>query len=697
MLATAFGCQAEADRARANGDLLAGLAPFRVTHAHRPHRLTDGIRARDGDFWSSHLSTVVGSGGGVEWDLGAPRSIGAAFLQADNNDEYVLLTSLDGSSWTTTWTAPRVGESGQQSRESTQLAATARYVRVEPRGGDEGYALTEVALYGPTPTSWPPVLRIERGLPEAVFAQRERAVALGVALALVLLGVAAVVIVGRRERAGGTRPHRASGCSCCVLGVLGALGALILGTALVYRARYFHNTIDDAYISFQYAKNWVAGHGVVFNPGERVEGYTNFLWVALMTPLWPLMGRDPVAFSAAASYLCLACALLGLAGVALIGRRVFRHPLAWLLAVLLLAFDDAFIAYTVFALENQLLIVCLLGGLAAFVYRFRHWEIALGLSFALVAMTRPDGVLWAGTFFVAQASTLIGRRSGPREQLPALVRVALAFAVVYGAYFLWRFTYYGYLFPNTFYLKVGSSLAGVARGLAYVQSYVTERWGVPLLAILGVLAVRQTWVRWLGLHALIHAAYVVYIGGDFYSGHRFLMALTPTLALLAAAGIDVVLQRWPAPRTTVGLGAVVAVAALAVRWGTLAGGPAPLEIGPWADIVNLGVRQVRWLNTVKRPGASIVLGDIGSAGFFADLRVIDVYGVVDPKVAHRHVPSLGQGKPGHEKVASVEEMLEKNPSYIKWGFIDALSIPAQLLPVQQLPTGSTHPRHLRPR
>ena len=38
-------------------------------------------------------------------------------------------------------------------------------------------------------------------------------------------------------------------------------------------------TLDDAYISFRYAENLVAGDGLVFNPGERVEGYTNFLWV----------------------------------------------------------------------------------------------------------------------------------------------------------------------------------------------------------------------------------------------------------------------------------------------------------------------------------------------------------------------------------------------------------------------------------
>ena len=48
---------------------------------------------------------------------------------------------------------------------------------------------------------------------------------------------------------------------------------------------------DDAFISFRYARNWVDGHGLVFNHGERVEGYTNFLWVAMLA-IPNLIGLD---------------------------------------------------------------------------------------------------------------------------------------------------------------------------------------------------------------------------------------------------------------------------------------------------------------------------------------------------------------------------------------------------------------------
>ena len=55
-------------------------------------------------------------------------------------------------------------------------------------------------------------------------------------------------------------------------------------------------TCDDAFISFRYVDNLVAGHGLVFNAGERVEGYTNFLWVILLAGLQSL-GMDPIPAS----------------------------------------------------------------------------------------------------------------------------------------------------------------------------------------------------------------------------------------------------------------------------------------------------------------------------------------------------------------------------------------------------------------
>ena len=57
------------------------------------------------------------------------------------------------------------------------------------------------------------------------------------------------------------------------------IGVFVFCLALAWQHRFLQ---DDAFISFRYARNLATGHGLVWNPGERVEGYTNFLWTLLM-------------------------------------------------------------------------------------------------------------------------------------------------------------------------------------------------------------------------------------------------------------------------------------------------------------------------------------------------------------------------------------------------------------------------------
>ena len=60
-------------------------------------------------------------------------------------------------------------------------------------------------------------------------------------------------------------------------------GALIVAAlAFEWWRRYHYNVCDDSLISLQYARNVARGLGFVFNPGERVEGFTNFLWVTVL-------------------------------------------------------------------------------------------------------------------------------------------------------------------------------------------------------------------------------------------------------------------------------------------------------------------------------------------------------------------------------------------------------------------------------
>ena len=97
---------------------------------------------------------------------------------------------------------------------------------------------------------------------------------------------------------------------------------------------------DDAFISFRYARNLLEGHGLVFNPGERVEGYSNFLWVLELAALWGVFGLRPehtapwlsVAFTAGtlAAMLWWAARLPSLSPDTPLGGRLHRGLVGWM-------------------------------------------------------------------------------------------------------------------------------------------------------------------------------------------------------------------------------------------------------------------------------------------------------------------------------------------------------------------------------
>ena len=116
---------------------------------------------------------------------------------------------------------------------------------------------------------------------------------------------------------------------------------------------YRHNTTqDDTYISLVYAKHLAMGEGLVFNPGERVEGYTNFLWT-LVLALPHIAGLDAVWTAKALGYLA-ACATFFLLFWHVRRQRPDAHPLAHLPAPALLATCGAFAFWALSGMETAL-------------------------------------------------------------------------------------------------------------------------------------------------------------------------------------------------------------------------------------------------------------------------------------------------------------------------------------------------------
>ncbi len=315
--------------------------------------------------------------------------------------------------------------------------------------------------------------------------------------------------------------------------VLLGLG-LILGLHLLHLRHYFFLT-DDAFISFRYLHNWIVGRGLVFNPGERVEGYTNFLWIALLAPFALLhLAPEKVApvFSIFASLV-----LLGLVFCfPRLARREKQLQPGWLLAPLFLALHRSYAVWATSGLETRLFTLLIFLG-AIFAWRAgqngnRRDPLWAGLFFALAELCRPEAAL----FFLVAGGLVLGlRRLAPRPRLAWRdLGGILVFGAVILAHYGGRRWYYGLWLPNTFYAKAREPWWDM--GLYYLGMFILEYsywlWLPLLVAYAGnSLRRRDPLPAFLALLALPYLAYLVYLGGDHFE-YRFLDPVLPFLALL---------------------------------------------------------------------------------------------------------------------------------------------------------------------
>ena len=305
---------------------------------------------------------------------------------------------------------------------------------------------------------------------------------------------------------------------------------------------------DDAFVSFRYARNLLEGHGLVFNRGEYVEGYTNFLWTLELAALWGFFGLRP---EHAAPWLSAACTAATVAALLWWAARLpelkQRKLTAWM-ALGLLCSSATFAAWTSgggletrqFTLFTVLAVVCL-----SLYRRSRRGLTAASLSLAAAALTRPEGLLIAACCFAWFAAQRLLDAAGienarPRLDRPGLLRLALPFAVLIGGHFLFRYAYYGEWLPNTYYAK--HVRPWYEMGFVYLWAAALET-GLYLLLPLAWAGMRARLRESRdAIYALplllvgLHMAYVARIGGDHFA-YRPLDFYWPLLALPAAAGI----------------------------------------------------------------------------------------------------------------------------------------------------------------
>jgi arabinofuranosyltransferase len=445
--------------------------------------------------------------------------------------------------------------------------------------------------------------------------------------------------------------------------LLASFGVAALGF-YTYRA-FYH---DDAYISLRYVYNFLHGHGLVWNTGERVEGYSNFLMVILTSLLgWLHIGLVAASKAVGVTSSIGLCAYAAWYVRMKLPRRDRSAPL-WLIPVVMIVTSLPLIIWSIGGLETVLFAALATAAIWTFATSLTRSGRAVaiaGVLFALAALTRPEGFLFFGISLVYGLAAGGGTM---REKIRRALELLIPFFALIIPHLVFQLAYYGDLVPNTWYVKGGMTWDKFARGMKYLYEFSLSLPFLVPISILGaaVLVIRRrfnTTLGYLGIIIFLYLAYVAVIGGDHMPAFRFLSPIIPTLALF----IFLTVRAFPSldirPRSL-----LLTLAIVVLSFGQTV---FPHEIVRRAKITDgaafIGKIVGEYIENNWPHGSLVALNTAGSTPYYApDLRFIDMLGLNDTTIARRkNVPMVAfyQWVPGHEK-GDGAYVLSRKPQYI---------------------------------
>jgi hypothetical protein len=426
--------------------------------------------------------------------------------------------------------------------------------------------------------------------------------------------------------------------------------ALLLVVALLAAAHAAsflgYGPCDDDFITYRYARNLVEGQGLVFNPGERVEGFSAPGWT-LLVALALKLGLAAPTFSLIVSI--AASAVAAFAVGSLWSRRHdgerFNVP------ALLVAASPAIAFHAVVGLGTVLQAALLALWLDLWDRALRNSRGALSAAIVLglAALVRNESILFAVPFVAIEA-----RAGRWRSAWPAFAPLV--------AWQILRVNYYERWTPITYAVKKLALLDDVKLGLEYL-AVSTGSTGIALAVVLAILVIakrRESIDAALRAAALGCAAYVVlvvYVGGDFMELARFFVPILPIALLLACEAVSALVVDQPR--------AGAALACLALLLEQVPQRSRAVLRSDYEGITVRGGAIGRELGKRLPASTKVAVSPIGALGYESRLYVVDMLGLTNTAVANAP-PNTSIAIKGHQRF-DAEWVLAQQPEVILLG------------------------------
>ena len=434
-----------------------------------------------------------------------------------------------------------------------------------------------------------------------------------------------------------------------------AVAAVLFAFAyFIVRAHYYSSWMDDdAFISYRYARNLARGAGLVYNVGERVEGYSNFLWTLLLAGAHRLGAPLPEIARALGVAFAVATGILLLLFPVLRPGNPGAKALLVILPTVALFLTDSWAAWAVGGLENPLGAFLVA---STFLLYFRSVSArnplpaaaTAGVLATLAALTHPSYAVFGLLLGAHSIANAVRSRAWHRP-----IALAVPALIVGAPYIAWKIGYYGHVLPNTFRDKVGLTPATLVRGLRYVWEVGS---GLPIIGIVAIAAAVWLLARrdgdhrpWLLLGGLgVYAAYAIGIGGEGFPAFRLFVVVLPLACLLMQYAVAAVSN----------MGRISTAVTLGVALSTALGLGAVNRASPRVRVIDAAVHAdaLRCFRAVglelKRrlaPDELVAFSGAGVIAFYSELPFLDTLGLTNEHIASRSMSTMGEGGAGHEK------------------------------------------------
>lgn len=453
-----------------------------------------------------------------------------------------------------------------------------------------------------------------------------------------------------REMAGspGAATLAAPRSGIMILVVLASLAWLAIG--LLDTVNF---TVDDTFISFRYAENLATGHGLVYNPGERVEGFSNPLWTVMLAGLaragWSQQKSDLALLAASkvagAAFATATLLVLG-AFTIWLGRRREWGTRSQLIA-LAIACTVATYSFPLWSMSGLETPMCACFTTAALALHFvalgrldagrnaRGLLVAGGLAFGVLTWVRPEQP------FVWGLAMLVVLVRAPRNVRRALVASIVPTLILYAGVEAFRLSYYHAWVPNSVVAKAGGGLVTTILGAKYTLAGLGGTIGFVALGLCGLPALlrgRRDW-QFLAIYCAAVVLFVGVSGGDWMPGFRFFVPVLPMLWVLSIAATLALLA------SSERLVADVLVAAIILLFAAANfadGRKAARAEYPFTT----GIKGITWTSSPERialakqvrqivpPGSVLATFEAGYVPYFCPgIRILDESGLSDHDIA----------------------------------------------------------------